>query len=100
MSGEVLVPMSCTEGCGDNVMPCEEGLGASGTSSIDICLDVYALYAGKDIVDLYCIGVSEENEEVVPSIPFIQYVHLLGLQDEVVQLCSIFDDRAMVNAID
>lgn len=49
------------------------------------------------VVNVYRVGVIPEIEK---SVPFTQWVQLLGPRGEVVRMRGVFDDGAMINAID
>jgi len=53
--------------------------------------------AESQIIDLYGVG---DIAKKAMSIPFVQNVQLRGPKGEIVRMRSVFDDGAMVNAID
>ena len=67
--------------------------------SIVVIPDTNSLYIGENdnVFDLYEVGGLREGEA---SLPFVYRVELSGPKGEIVRFRSVFDDGALVNAID
>ena len=59
--------------------------------------NMYSTAENSKVFDLYEVGSLKDGEA---SLPFIHGVELSGLKGEIVRFRSIFDDGALVNAID
>ena len=64
---------------------------------VDASTNLYVPDSEKAIFDLYCVGYGEGSAK---SVPFMHTVCLMGPRGEVVRIRSVFDDGAMLNAID
>jgi len=64
---------------------------------VDASTNLYVPDSEKAIFDLYCVGYGEGSAK---SVPFVHTVWLMGPRGEVVRIRSVFDDGAMLNAID
>jgi len=61
---------------------------------------MYNEHLESKICDLYAVGRIREDEGEHKSVPFVHGVELGGPRGETVMFRSVFDDGAMVNAID
>ena len=59
--------------------------------------NMYSTAENSNIFDLYEVGTLQEKEV---SLPFVHGVELSGPKGEIVRFRSVFDDGALVNAID
>jgi hypothetical protein len=74
--------------------------GGALPESIVVIPDTREMYnkaANSNVFDLYEVSSLRDNET---SIPFVHGVELAGPKGEVVRFRSVFDDGALVNAID
>jgi hypothetical protein len=61
---------------------------------------MYSVERNNNISDLYSVGSQERKEFGRTSVPFVHGVELSGPKGEIVRFRSVFDDGALVNAID
>ena len=59
--------------------------------------DMYLEHPESIVIDLYCLGNEDEQQN---SVPFLHTIKLNGPKGEVVRLMSTFDDGAMASAVD
>ncbi|KAF8815482.1 hypothetical protein BYT27DRAFT_7011928, partial [Phlegmacium glaucopus] len=53
-----------------------------------------------NIFDLYVVDSSREKISGKMCVPFVHGIELAGMKGKIVRFCSMFDDGALVNAID
>ena len=61
---------------------------------------MYNVVRNNNISDLYSVGSQRKERTKETSIPFVYGVELSGPKGETVRFRSVFDDRALANAID
>ena len=66
----------------------------------DTTKTMYSVKRNNNILDLYSVGSQRKKEVWRTSIPFIHGVVLKGPKGENMRFRSVFDDGALVNAID
>ena len=66
----------------------------------DTTNSVHSVTRNNNVSDLYSVGSQRKKESGETSIPFVHGVELSGLKGEIVRFRSVFDDGALVNAID
>lgn len=91
------VPEPQVAGLGDKDMTDAGRTGSGEGSTVDASTGLYVPEGAQAIFDLYRVGYGEES---VRSVPFVHTVCLMGPRGEVVRIRSVFDDGAMLNAID
>jgi hypothetical protein len=85
-----LADAACTLTSGEGALPEDE--------VVILDMPMYNEFSAESqIIDLYGVG---DIVKKATSIPFVQNVQLKGPKGEIVRMRSVFDDGAMVNAID
>ncbi|KAF8808215.1 hypothetical protein BYT27DRAFT_7004532, partial [Phlegmacium glaucopus] len=61
---------------------------------------LYSREENGNVFDLYIVDSPREKIPGKMCVPFVHGIELAGTRGEVVRFCSVFDDGALVNAID